>query len=134
MPFVVLSMGKTISVIIVSGMNEASSQMTSWAEYPRSKCSLHGRAIIVEPFVSWMMVRVFLVMLLRRNGLLSVKLRILLNIIMLWRSDGQIISVVVFGCVKAYWIALVAMVVVLPVCLPMQAIIRCAGSLRSFSW
>ena len=30
--------------------------------------------------------------------------------------------------------AFVAMVVVLPVCLPMQATIRCEVSLRSFSW
>ncbi len=30
--------------------------------------------------------------------------------------------------------AFVAMVVVLPVCLPMHAIMRCAGSFRSFSW
>ena len=30
--------------------------------------------------------------------------------------------------------AFVAMVVVFPVCLPMQAIMRFAGSFRSFSW
>ena len=94
-------MGKTISVITVSGMNEASSQMTSWAEYPRSKCSLQGKAIIVEPFVSWMMVRVFRVMLLLRNELLCVNARILSNIIMLWRSDGLMMSVVVFLCAYA---------------------------------
>ena len=94
-------MGKTISVIMVSGMNEASSQMTSWAEYPRSKCSLHGKAIIVEPFVSWIMVRVFRVMLLRRSGLVCVNARILSNIIMLWRSDGLMMRVVVFLCVNA---------------------------------
>src|SRR4030067_3090508 len=96
-PLVVLSMGKTISVIMVSGMNEASSQIASWAEYPRSKCSLQGKAIMVEPFVSWMIVRGFRVMLFRKSGLEWVKLRILSNIIMLWRSEGLMISVVVFG-------------------------------------
>ena len=84
--------------------------------------------------MSWMIVRVFSVMLFRKSGLEWVKLRILSNIIMLWRSEGLMISVVVFGCVNAYCIAFVAIVVVLPVCLPMQAIIRGAGSLRSFCW
>ena len=62
-PFVVLSMGKRISVMMVSGMKDASSQMARFAVYPRSKCSLHGRAIIWEPVESWIMVRVFRVML-----------------------------------------------------------------------
>ena len=101
MPFVVLSMGKTISVITFSGMNDASSQMTSWAEYPRSKCSLHGNATIVEQFVSWIIVRVFRVMLLVRIEVACVNWRILSNIIMLWRSDGLMISAVVFLCAYA---------------------------------
>ena len=83
--------------MMVSGMNEASSQIARLAVYPRSKCSLHGKAIICEPVESWIMVLVFRVMLLRRSGFEWVKLRILSNIIMLWRSDGKMISVVVFG-------------------------------------
>ena len=88
-------------MIIVSGMKLASSQMARFAVYPRSRCSLHGKAIMVELLVSWMMVRVFRVMLWRRSGLEWVKARILSNIIMLWRSEGEMIRVVVFGCVKA---------------------------------
>lgn len=56
---------------------------------------------MVELLVSWIMVRVFRVMLLRRSGFEWVKVRILSNIIMLWRSDGEMISVVVFGCENA---------------------------------
>ena len=85
--------------MMFSGMNEASSQMTSWAEYPRSKCSLQGKAIMVEPFVSWMIVRVLRVMLLRKSGLLCVTARILSNMIMLWRIEGLMIRVVVFSYV-----------------------------------
>ena len=85
--------------MMVSGMNEASSQMARFAVYPLSRCSLHGSAIICEPVVSWIMVRVFRAMLLRRSWCEWVKLRILPNIIMLWRSDGEMISVVVFGWV-----------------------------------
>ncbi len=134
MPFVVLSMGKRISVMMVSGMNAASSAIAKLAVYPRSKCSLHGSAISMDPLVSWMMVRVLRVMLFRRSGLPCVRVRILSNIIMLWRSEGLTMRVVVFGCVKAKWMAFVAIVVVLPVCLPMQAMMRCSGSFRSFSW
>ncbi len=99
MPFVVLSMGKRISVIIDSGMKLASSQMARCAVYPLSRCSLHGKAIICEPVVSWIMVRVLRVMLLRKRVFEWVKVRILSNIIMLWRRDGLMIRVVVFGCV-----------------------------------
>ena len=88
-------------MIIVSGMKLASSQMARFAVYPRSRCSLHGKAIMVELLVSWMMVRVLRVMLWRRSGLECVNVRILSNIIMLWRSEGEIIRVVVFGCVNA---------------------------------
>jgi len=84
---------------MVSGMNEASSQMARFAVYPLSRCSLHGSAIMVEAFVSWIMVRVFRVMLLRRSGFECVKVRILSNMIMLCRSEGEMISVVVFGWV-----------------------------------
>ena len=56
---------------------------------------------MVELLVSWMMVRVLRVMLWRRSGLECVDVRILSNIIMLWRSEGEMIRVVVFGCVKA---------------------------------
>ena len=45
-PFVVLSIGKIISVMVCSGMNAASSQIVRFAVYPRSRCSLHGKAII----------------------------------------------------------------------------------------
>ena len=58
-PFVVLSMGKMISVMVCSGMNAASSQMASCAVYPLSMCSLHGKAMIWLLLVSWIMVRVF---------------------------------------------------------------------------
>lgn len=88
-------------MIIVSGMKLASSQMAKFAVYPRSRCSLQGKATMVELLVSWIMVRVLRVMLLRRSGFEWVKVRILSNMIMLWRSDGEMISVVVFGCVKA---------------------------------
>ena len=88
-------------MIMFSGMNEASSQMAMFAVYPRSKCSLHGSAMICEPVVSWIMVRVFRVMLLRMIWFWCVRERILSNIIMLWRSDGLIMSVVVFLCAYA---------------------------------
>ena len=82
--------------MMFSGMKLASSQMARFAVYPRSKCSLQGSAIIVDPVESWMMVRVLRVMLLRRYVSAWVKLRILSNIIMLCRSDGEIMRVVVF--------------------------------------
>ena len=88
-------------MIIDSGMNEASSQMARFAVYPRSKCSLHGKATMVEALVSWIMVRVFRVMLLRMIWFWCVRVRILSNIIMLWRSDGLMMSVVVFLCAYA---------------------------------
>jgi len=85
--------------MMVSGMNDASSAMAKCAVYPRSKCSLHGKAIMVEVLVSWIMVRVLRVMLLRRSGLACVRARILSNMIMLWRKLGLIMRVVVFGWV-----------------------------------
>ena len=77
-------------------MNEASSAIAKCAVYPRSWCSLQGSAIMVELLVSWMMVRVFRVMLLRKKGFEYMNVRILSNIMMLWRKDGLIMSVVVF--------------------------------------
>jgi hypothetical protein len=59
-----------ISVMIFSGMNEASSAMTRFAVYPRSRFSLQGSAIIFAWVVSWMMVWVLRFMLLLRIGLL----------------------------------------------------------------
>ena len=87
--------------MMVSGMNEASSQMAKCAVYPRSKCSLHGNAIIVELVLSWIMVRVLRVTLSRSNGLLWVKVRILSNIIMLCRKEGEMMRVVVSGLAYA---------------------------------
>ena len=86
---------------MVSGMKLASSQIARFAVYPLSWCSLQGRAIICEFVVSWIRVRVFRVMLLRRSRFWCVRVRILSNIIMLWRSEGEMMRVVVFGCVKA---------------------------------
>lgn len=100
-PFVVLSIGRIISVIMCSGVNAASSQIVRCAVYPRSWCSLHGSAIIWLLFVSWIRVRVLRVTLWLSSGLLVMKFRILSNIIMLWRSDGLMMSVVVFGFVYA---------------------------------
>ena len=99
-PCVVLSIGKMISVMTFSGMNAASSQIARFAVYPRKRCSLHGKAMIWLLLVSWIIVRVLRVMLLRSIGFV-VKLVILSNIIMLCLSDGLMMSVVVFGCVKA---------------------------------
>jgi hypothetical protein len=63
-----------------------------------------------------------------------VSVSILSNIIMLCLSDGLIISVVVFGFVYAKCIAFVAIVVVLPVCLAMQAMMRFDWSLSRRCW
>ena len=84
---------------MVSGMNAASSAMARCAVYPRSRCSLQGKAIICEWLVSWIMVRVLRVMLLASSWFCVVRLRILSNMIMLWRSDGLMMRVVVFGFV-----------------------------------
>lgn len=98
-PFVVESMGKIISVIVCSGMKAASSQIVRFAVYPRSRCSLQGRAMIWEWLVSWIIVLVLRVMLFVSVWFVAVWVRILSNIIMLCLSDGLMISVVVFGCV-----------------------------------
>ncbi len=87
--------------MMFSGMKLASSQIVRFAVYPRSRCSLQGRAIICEAVVSWISVRVLRVMLLRMVWFWCVRVRILSNIIMLWRSDGLIMSVVVLGCENA---------------------------------
>ena len=78
--------------------------------------------------------RVLRVMLLRMSGFWCVSVRILSNIIMLCLSEGVIMRVVVFGFVYAWCIAFAAMVVVLPVCLPMQATMRFDLSFRRFCW
>ena len=96
-------------------------------------CSLHGRAIIFEPVDSWIIVRVFRTMLALSEVFEYRSVRILSNIIMLWRSDGEMIRVVASLCEYAKCIALVAIVVVFPVCLPMQATMRLDGSFRSCS-
>ena len=83
--------------------------------------------------MSWISVLVLRVMLLRRSLFWCVRVRILSNIIMLWRSDGEMIRVVASLCEYAKCIALVAIVVVFPVCLPMQATMRLDGSFRSCS-
>ena len=90
-----------ISVMIDSGMNEASSQIAKFAVYPLRRCSLHGRAIICDWVDNWMSVLVLRVMLLFRNRFDCMKPKTLSNIIMLCRIDGETISVVVFGCVNA---------------------------------
>jgi hypothetical protein len=87
-----------------------------------------------ELFVSCIIVWVFRVMLLVSSWFCVVRVWILSNIIMLWRSDGLIMSVVVFGCVYAKCIAFAAMVVVLPVCLAMQAMMRFDWSFSKRCW
>ena len=87
-----------------------------------------------EPLVNWIIVLVFRTTLFLRRDVAYVKFRILSNIIMLWRIDGETISVVVLGFVKAKWSAFVAMVVVFPVCRPIQATIRGDLSFSNSSW
>jgi len=79
-------------------------------------------------------VRVDFVTDFRRIGCFMMRFSIIPNIIMLCRRPRLTIRVVVFWFVKAKWITLTAIAVVLPVCLAQQATMRLLVHCNSSDW
>jgi len=132
-PFVVASIGKITLAMTSSGMKAASSMTTRSAVKPLSEAPSgpHGKAVIWLPLVSWIWVRVDFTTDFRRTGCFMMRFSIIPNIIMLCLKPRLTMRVVVFGFVKAKWITLTAMAVVLPVCRAQQATMRLLVHVRS---